>query len=329
MLRNKEQLLGRKNLLAFSAGVDSTALLHLLLENNILFDIAIVDYGVRQESQDEVKYAQALAQQHNLICHLHKARKIDKNFEATARELRYRFFESLIQQFDYTNLLTAHHLGDRFEWMMMQFCKGAGCYELSGMRGVEDRGSYFLIRPLLHLDKQELLQYLQTRNIKYFEDASNSEMHYKRNEFRHTFTQPLLKKHLSGIKKSFEYIDTDCDILVENIEVLTINKLAYFKPSNNWRSNIVTIDKYIKSSGNVITAQERELLKSQTSTVLGRKYIVSQMPTLTLIAPYIKPQSTVMDKKFKEKMRLLKIDPKLRAYLSTDSEAVELLSTLL
>ncbi|MDQ7068537.1 MAG: ATP-binding protein [Sulfurimonas sp.] len=54
MLQYKNLLQNRKNLLAFSAGVDSTALLFLLLENSISFDIAIVDYGLRLKSKDEV-----------------------------------------------------------------------------------------------------------------------------------------------------------------------------------------------------------------------------------------------------------------------------------
>ena len=55
----------------------------------------------------------------------YEAPKIEKNFESSAREIRYGFFEELIQKYGYENLITAHHLGDRFEWMLMQFCKGA------------------------------------------------------------------------------------------------------------------------------------------------------------------------------------------------------------
>ena len=50
-----------KNLLAFSGGIDSTALFFMLLEQNIDFDMAIVDYGIRAQSKDEVAYAKELA----------------------------------------------------------------------------------------------------------------------------------------------------------------------------------------------------------------------------------------------------------------------------
>ena len=159
MLKNSslEKLQGKKNLLAFSAGVDSTALFFILLQNNINFDIAIVNYNTREQSQEELAYAKELASTYNLKCHLLNAEKIDKNFEAKAREIRYNFFEELINEYSYENLLTAHHLGDRFEWMLMQFCKGAGCAELAGMQEATKRDNYTLLRPLLHLDKQELI----------------------------------------------------------------------------------------------------------------------------------------------------------------------------
>ena len=54
-----------KNLLAFSSGVDSTALFFLLFEKNIPFDIAIVNYNMRIQSLDEVTYAKHLASKYN------------------------------------------------------------------------------------------------------------------------------------------------------------------------------------------------------------------------------------------------------------------------
>jgi len=327
MLQNKELLLHSKNLLAFSAGGDSTALFFLLLQANIEFDIAIVDYGLRKESKEEVSYAQELAKKYNLTCHLLNAKEIHSNFEANARVIRYNFFQELIQTYKYQNLLTAHHLGDRFEWMLMQFCKGAGCVELSGMKALDKRHNYTLVRPLLHRDKQELLAYLHTHNIQYFEDKSNLDEKYKRNEFRHHHTKPLLEKYLSGIKKSFEYIDADVNALVFDIAIQECNRLAYFKTTHSKRSNITAIDKYLKENTHLCSASEKKLLQEQNTVVIGRKYIVNQREDYTFIAPYIEAKN--MQKDLKEKLRLLKVEPKLRGYLASDDEAVALLSLLL
>ena len=327
MLQNRELLLGRKNLLAFSAGSDSTALLFLLLENAIEFDIAIVDYGVRAESKEEVAYAQALAKKYNFTCHIFTAPKIEKNFEANARELRYRFFESLIKEHFYENLLTAHHLGDRLEWFLMQLCKGAGLYELSGMKAIQRGDGYTLLRPLLHLDKEELLEYLHREKIHYFNDESNRDFRYKRNEFRHNFAHPLLQKHLSGIKKSFEYLDEDVMHFIKDVAIHSCNALSFFKSSGCKRSDAIAIDRHLKSLGHMMSRDERALLGAEKSVVLGRKFVVAEVKEFIFIAPYRPLQGA--NKKFKEEMRLLKIDPKLRGYLVGDSESVALLSALL
>lgn len=323
LLSNSIQLLrDKKNLLAFSGGVDSTALFFLLQDFNIKFDIAIVNYGIREQSIEEVKFAQSLASEYDCKCHLLNAPKIDNNFEARARQIRYDFFEKTTSEFNYDNLLTAHHLGDRFEWMLMQFCKGAGCAELSSMTTIEKRMNYCLIRPLLHLDKTELISYLTEKNVKYFVDESNFNEEIKRNYFRHTHTQPLLQKYLNGIKKSFEYIDLDAKELISEVDIHKIKDFAYFKSSKKIRSDIYAIDKFLKSLGIIISAQERELLKKEVSIVVARKYIVNWHLDFVFIAPYSSIK-TSMQHNFKERMRLLKIEPKLRNYFFNNLDVFE------
>ncbi|MFA5233114.1 MAG: tRNA lysidine(34) synthetase TilS [Sulfurimonas sp.] len=330
MLEDKilSKLKDKKNLLAFSGGADSTALFFLLLKHNVPFDIAIVNYGVREQSKEEVAYAQELANTHNLACHIFNAPKISQNFEAKAREIRYKFFEELILKYGYENLLTAHHLGDRFEWMLMQFCKGAGCAEIAGMQSVQNRDFYTLIRPLLHLDKQELLAYLHADEKIYFEDESNFDEDIKRNAFRHNYSLPLLEKYLGGIKKSFEYIDEDRAALVQELEIKNVNEFAYFKSSKNQRADIFAIDKYLKSKLYMLSASEREALKNSPLLVAGRKFVICQDENFIFIAPY-KKEVLKMDEKFKDECRVLKIEPKLRPYLFKDREAFSKVKELL
>jgi len=316
-----------KNLLAFSAGGDSTALFFLLLQHNISFDIAIVDYGIRTQSKKEIAYAQELATKYHVECFVYTAEKISNNFEANARKIRYNFFESIIKKHSYTHLLTAHHLGDRFEWMLMQFCKGAGCAELSSMQELEQKSDYTLLRPLLHLDKSELLEYLHENRIKYFEDASNFDEKYKRNYFRQHHAKPLLKKYRKGIKKSFEYLDTDVNDFLHDISVKKVKDFAYFNSSLHKRSDIFAIDKYLKKEGYLLSEKKRKELKNANTIIVSRKIVVNQREDYIFIAPYIKLKS--MPKEFKEKMRLLKIEPKLRAYIYENKEIELFISSLL
>ncbi|MFK5937479.1 MAG: tRNA lysidine(34) synthetase TilS, partial [Sulfurimonas sp.] len=236
------------------------------------------------------------------------------------------FFERLISQNSYDNLLTAHHLGDRFEWMLMQFCRGAGCVELSGMKESDKRSNYTLLRPLLHLEKSELLEYLKEEDILYFEDESNTNEKYKRNYFRTHHTKPLLAKYAQGIKKSFEYIDEDSQILHQEVAIKEIDDFAYFTASS-WRSDIVNIDAFLKTKGFLMSANERELLKKEKTVVISRKIVINQEHGFVFIMPFLKASD--MSKEFKEKMRILKVEPKLRPFIYKNAKVQMLITTLL
>ena len=146
----------QKNLLAFSAGVDSTALFFLLLKQNIPFDIAIVDYNLRVQSKEEISYAKELALKYNKKIFVKDIKlESDSNFEKTARDIRYKFFEKIISENSYENLITAHQLNDKLEWFMMQLSKGAGLVELIGFNEFEQKETYKIYKTWL-LEKRTL-----------------------------------------------------------------------------------------------------------------------------------------------------------------------------
>ena len=312
LLKPENFLHVEKALLAFSGGADSTALFYSLLQNNINFDIAIVHYGLRVQADEELISAQNLAKKYNLKCHFLHVEKIDKNFEFTARKKRYDFFEDLIKEFQYTHLLTAHHLQDRLEWMLMQFTKGAGVAELLGMNEIEKRGNHTLLRPLIQTTKDEILNYLNKNDYTWFEDESNKEEKYRRNYFRHNIVNELIKDNIEGIKKSFNYLEEDIKALIKETKIYNIDELSMFKSTTDKRSDIYHIDKILKQKGYILTAPLRQELKVSNELIVGRKFLVILDKNFYYIAPFIKE---VMDKEFKEECRKLQIPNKLRPYL--------------
>ncbi|MEA1916565.1 MAG: tRNA lysidine(34) synthetase TilS [Campylobacterota bacterium] len=311
----------KKNLLAFSAGVDSSALFFLLLQQQIPFDIAIIDYNKRSQSKKEVAYAKELSNKYNKALHVKSVYLSDSNFEYNARQERYNFFEELIAKHNYENLITAHHLGDKLEWFLMQFCKGSGVDSLVGMREFEKRDGYAIVRPLLHVEKKELLEYLNSSNIKYFEDESNKDEKYERNYFRHNFSEKLLEKYSDGILKSFEFLEEDAT--KEPLHVERIKRLSYFKKASI-KENIFTIDKELKRRGYLLSQSERVELKSSTCSVVGREFVVAIHNESMIIAPFVK---TTMSKEFKDRCRVLRVEPKLRGYIFENRELLELFGT--
>jgi len=316
-----------KNLLAFSGGVDSSALFFLLQQNDIPFDIAIVNYQMRDQSAEEVVYARFLAKKHNKVCFVFETKLIEQNFEANARQVRYDFFETLIKEHAYTNLITAHQLDDRLEWLLMQLSKGAGLYELLGTQVIEKRENYTLMRPLLETARAEIRTYLDENSIRYFEDESNSDQKYKRNFFRHNLAAPLLEKYASGIKKSFTYLNEDLtELLEQSIEVKRLQGMHYFVYPASRRSAIVTVDRLLKEEGFLMRQGDKEALKTVDEHVVGRQYVISFHPHYCFIAPYL---TCKMSKEFKEKCRLLKVPQKLRPYLFENREAFDVVVSLL
>ena len=303
---------GRKNLLAFSAGIDSSALFFLLIENNIKFDIAIVDYGLREQSKEEVAHARSLARQYNLVCHTVTAPQFTSHFEANARKFRYDFFESLIQTHGYDNLLTAHQLNDRLEWMLMRLAKGAGLVEMTGLEAVTQREGYTLLRPLLGYSKAELLAYLEANNRPYFVDESNSDERYERNSFRKHFSDPLIDTYTEGIKRSFDYLEADREALLSGYETLFLEKELRVLKLHDTAAKTRAVDRTLKALGYLLSASQRQEIAQSDSLVVGRKWAVAHSDIYIFIAPY---RTADMPKAFKEKCRVLKIPSKIRPYL--------------
>ena len=305
----------QKNLLAFSAGVDSAALFFLLLEQNIPFDIAIVNYNIRTQSKEEISYAKELAIKYNKeIFIFDTSIENSSNFEKKARDIRYAFFEEIINKYSYKNLITAHQLNDKLEWFMMQLSKGAGLIELIGFNEFEQKDTYKIYKPLLNISKNELEIYLQKNNLKYFVDESNFDEKYKRNFFRHNFSNKFLDKFSSGVKKSFEYLQNDLNSMNIQYEAIKkIDELEIFLNQNDDNLNIRTIDLSIKKRGILLSnAQRNEIIKQKELTI-SHKINISICKDYIWIAPI---SNSVMDKKFKDMCRINNIPRNIRAYIS-------------
>lgn len=307
-----QDLQDKRSLLAFSGGADSTALFFTLIEHKVPFDIAIVNYALRSQAEEEVQYALDLAKQYKLKCHLLNADPIEQNFEYEARKIRYNFFEKLIQEEGYAYLLTGHHLQDRLEWMLMQLCKGAGTAELLGMREREKRSGYALLRPLIETTKDEITDYLSKQNISWFHDESNDDPRYKRNYFRHEIATKLLKDNVEGIRQSFSYLEEDANELIREIDIHEADEMSLFFSTGHKRSDIYHVDKILKSKEYMLSSAQREALKTEDEIVAGRKFLVVLDKGIYYIAPFLKED---MDKAFKEECRKLNVPVKLRPYL--------------
>lgn len=315
-----------KNLLAFSHGVDSTALFYLLDEAGVKFDLAIVDYNVRAQSKDEVASARQLALKFNKQIYVKSVRMGASNFEHEARAARYEFFGQICREQGYENLILAHQFDDKFEWFLMQLGRGAGLSELLGMQGLEPRDDYAIARPLLGVRKCELERFLRERNLKYFTDETNLTGRFKRGFIRAKFSEPFLNEYFSGVKKSFEFLAVDALSLTPEIS----NPAAKIYLVKRGLGELRGVDLACKRLGLVLSSAQRNecarCLENGAGCVLGGKVAVGAGKNFILVTPYIK---AAMEKKFKEACRTLKIPPINRGFLFAAGADLALFEELL
>lgn len=295
-------------LLGFSGGVDSSALFFLLLDSNVEFDIAIVDYRTREQSKEEVAYAKELAKTYQKLCFCIQAPRFTHNFEFQARKFRYEFFSQVISEGEYVGLILAHQLDDRFEWMMMQMCRGAGLNTLLGFDFVQNDREYLIYRPLWKVPKSKLYEYCKSKGIVYFEDKSNYENHHTRNIFRRHL-EPLMSKYSKGIERSLEYLKEEKNKLYQDIELVTLGDIVGFKRMGSAR-DLHHLDLLLKKRGYVLSAlQRKEIIKEGFSCEIGGKWVVGSDEKRI----YLSPKTTiVMSKEFKDFSRKLKIPQNIR-----------------
>lgn len=186
---SKENLFSPKDklLLAVSGGVDSVVLCELCKQVGYDFVIAHCNFRLRgAESERDREFVQQLATKYNVPFHLNEFdttsysanRKI--SIQEAARELRYEWFTELLEKGQAKYIVTAHHLDDNIETMVMHFFRGTG---INGLRGMLPKQQN-IVRPLLFAKKDALKEFAATQQLPFVEDSSNAEDKYTRNFFR-------------------------------------------------------------------------------------------------------------------------------------------------
>jgi len=183
-------------LIAVSGGIDSVVLCELIFRSGYTFSIAHCNFQLRgKESERDEEFVQSLSKKYSVQFIVKKfdtenyAKEKKVSIQVAARELRYAWFHELIQQGQEDLIVTAHHLDDNIETVLMNFFKGTG---LAGLRGMRPKSGK-IIRPLLFARKEELLQFAKQENLQWVEDSSNASDKYSRNYLRHQLV-PIIEK---------------------------------------------------------------------------------------------------------------------------------------
>ena len=212
---------GDKVLLALSGGPDSVFALNFLHKFREKYKIDIhalhVNHQLRNSDSDEDEnFCREISAELNVGFYSVKVdvkklvKESGKSLEEAARVLRYTELQNHAESIGADKIVTAHNLSDNAETVLLNFFKGTG---ISGLTGIPVRRET-IIRPFLCLTKEEIVYYLNERDIDYRLDKSNLESDFQRNFLRNEIV-PLIK---NKINPSFE------EAVFRNSEILRNTK---------------------------------------------------------------------------------------------------------
>lgn len=203
--------------LAYSGGVDSQVLLHLLASTQLDVRAVYIDHGLQAASIDWQTHCAKSCEQLGIPFQsiaVHAQPQKGEGPEAAARVARYAALAQLIKKQDC--LLTAQHQDDQAETLLLQLFRGGGAAGLASMPVASRFSGGWHFRPLLTSTRSEIEQFAELHGLTWVNDPSNQEVQYDRNYLRqHVF--PLLKQRWPGIGKT---LSTAAQQQAENNDLL-------------------------------------------------------------------------------------------------------------
>ncbi len=189
ILADKCQVDGTDKLLvAVSGGADSMALLHLLMQGGYSLAAAHCNFHLRGEASDSdeqlvTDYCTSHGIQLFKTSFDTRAYAADNrlSIEMAARELRYSWFQKLVQEGGFSAIVTGHHGNDSIETFFLNLVRGTG---VKGLTGISYRHSN-VVRPLLPFTRQQVELYCQQNGLVWCHDATNDDRRFIRNKIRH------------------------------------------------------------------------------------------------------------------------------------------------
>lgn len=285
-----------KVIVGVSGGADSMALLHILLDLGYECIVAHCNFHLRgQESYRDQYFVEKACAKYDVkfvTTNFNTKKYIQEesiSLEMAARELRYAWFEKIRVKYKADKIAIAHHRDDSVETVLINLIRGTG---IRGLTGIAAKNGN-IIRPLLCLYRQDVLNYLTEKEIAFVEDSTNKEDIYTRNKIRLNVI-PLLKTinpsvveaisrtaenllHTEAIFNSqiekakqrvFSNNTIDIELLLQQVEPETV----LFEILFPFGFNAPTVNQIFKSinrqSGKIFESAEYRLLKDRNTFIL-------------------------------------------------------------
>ena len=259
-------------ILACSTWPDSMYLLYNILETTYAKNLIVCyfNHKLRSESDNEEKWIEKLWKNRWFKVEIWEAKIKDirdkfypsKWLEEVAREKRYAFLNAILNIYECDKIITWHHLDDKIETFFFNLVRWS---KLTWLINMTEK-SWTILRPLLNMEKNDILDYLEKNNLEYHIDNSNYDTEITRNKLRHNII-PKFKDINSNYKKNLNNLITYLEEVKENIDIQINNflKEQWILIFNNGKYNINTLEInwyfYIKDYNNISSLLQKEIIR--------------------------------------------------------------------
>lgn len=239
-----------KVVIGVSGGPDSIALLTILNKLkekwNIKLYVAHINHRIRKEAEEETEYVKDFCAKIGVEIYIkeinveEEAKRLKIGTEEAGRNIRYAFFEEVLEKVGANKIATAHQKNDNAETVLMNIMRGTS---IAGLKGIEKVRDGKFIRPLIECSREEIENYCKDNKLDPKYDKSNNENIYTRNKIRNLLIPYLQKEYNPNI---IDTINRLADLAAQEEQFL--NKVVeeeYEKlliSGDNKKENIVILD---------------------------------------------------------------------------------------
>jgi len=281
-----ELAINKNFIVAVSGGPDSLALSFLSkiysIKKSLDIKYFIVDHGLRKNSALEAKYVQKKLK--NFFIKLNvlswRGSKPNKNIQSIAREKRYELLCDKAKKYRIENILVGHHLDDLFENFFIRILRGSGLQGLISLDKETQKNNINLIRPLIDIDKDDLVYISKLVFGSYIEDPSNEDDKYKRVKVRN-----LLKElSLEGLDRNKFFLTIkNLKFANENIKFYTKKNLEENVTILQKKRNAILKENFFSQSEEVVFRSFGEVIK-----IIGKRYYSARGKKIDKIIDLVK-----------------------------------------
>lgn len=298
---------GDKVVVAVSGGPDSMCLLDSLykIKDELSFSIVVahVNHGIRKESDDEKKYVEDFCKKRDISFHYLKvnvpelSKKEKMSEETYGRKVRYEFFETVRKEENADCIAVAHNLNDNVETVLLNLIRGSG---LKGLTGMDFRYNN-IIRPLLTIEKKDIVMYNNILELNPCIDKTNEEEIYLRNKVRLKlipYLQEINPNFITNINRMRNILKQDNDFIEEYVDNI-FNKIIIkdddngiiFNFSNfmgehdSIKSRVIrkVVEKKISNLDGIENIHIMDIIKLLDNNIKGKKYIIGNKFTIEVL----------------------------------------------